>query len=131
VIPVSLSDVVDSWGRVGSILALRSHRRVSALCLRFDSGECLVIQAVADDDTILLKNSSDLFDGWDDVSACPPLHDLVGRDLVWIWQLENQQGYQDGCQICVTADSVEYLVQFIVIASSLKVYSVTATQDLD
>lgn len=125
---LDLSEVVDSWGRIRNIREFRSHPRIlSALSFEFENGERLGVEAVPDDDTIRTVQLGRRSDDWKVVSTLRPLHLLVDCDLLWVWRLENQQGYQDGLQICTARGSVHSTVQFIVVASSLTIYDVTLT----
>lgn len=60
-----------------------------------------------------------------DVSSYPFLTQLLGAQVMWTWQLINQQGYTDGIQLDFrSGDKVISPLQIMVWGSSLSFYRV-------
>ena len=121
-------EIVDSYGALTEVRG-RSVPGVglTALMLGFDHGSVL-IEAVGDDDTIRVSAIPEV-DG-DVLSQQVPWRDAIGRGVVWVWSLTNQQGYRDGSQLefgkPAQHDQPSYLsVQIIVAASALRVSMVS------
>ena len=123
-------EMVDSYGVLTEV---REAERLGAngpvsITLSFEHGSVLV-SAAPDDDTIAMRAVASV-DG-EDVSAERPWRDAIGRGLIWIWTLTNQQGYEDGCQLefgdVSRHDRPRHLcVQLMVAASTLHVATVSA-----
>ncbi len=91
-------EIVDSYG---ALTEVRESERVGdhdlrSLALGFEHGAVL-LSAVGEDDTLAISALSAAHG--EDVSKDQPWNDAVGRALIWLWSLTNQQGYEDGCQL--------------------------------
>jgi hypothetical protein len=89
----------------------------------------LLVSAETEDDTIAL--SAEARAPGRDVSGEPPWRDAIGRGLLWVWALTNQQGYEDGCQVDFGGvdrnDRPDRLcIQLIVAASTLHISTMSA-----
>jgi uncharacterized protein DUF6334 len=126
-IPVP-KEIVDSYG---ALTEVREGDRLGVsgpvtLTLGFECGAILV-SADADDDTITLT-STDRPSGRD-VSAEAPWRDAIGRGLLWLWTLTNQQGYEDGYQFEfgeVGDRAAQLCIQLMVAGATLHVSTVSA-----
>jgi hypothetical protein len=125
--PPLTKQLVDSYG---ALVEVREGRRLGrngpvSVTLGFENGAVLV-SAEADDDTITMQAIASLSGA--DVSAESPWSSAIGRGLMWVWTLTNQQGYQDGCQFEFKEsgrDGPRHLcVQLVVAASALHVSTV-------
>ena len=119
-----LKAAVDSFG---SIIRVEvddpNPPTLSLVKVSLDMGS-VVVKAIADDDSIAVSaNAPQGIDTYD-VSHVPPWHRLIGAHILWVWTLENHQGYVDGIQFFVRADVGDSCVQLVAIASSLKPYVV-------
>jgi hypothetical protein len=122
-------EMVDSYG---ALIEVRDGDWIGAsgpvaLTLGFERGVVLV-SADANDDTI--KMSAVESANGRDVSAEAPWSDAIGRGLIWVWALTNQQGYEDGCQFefgdVGRNDRPEQLcVQVMVAAATLHISTVS------
>jgi len=128
--PPITKEIVDSYG---ALIWIRDGEWIGAagaiaLTLGFERGVVLVT-ADADDDTIRLT-VGDPATGRD-VSNEAPWRDAIGRELLWLWMLTNQQGYEDGCQFefgrVVRNDQPERLcIQLMVAGATLHVSAFVA-----
>jgi hypothetical protein len=122
--------MVDTYGVLTEV---REGERLGtsgpvSLTLGFEHGSVLV-SAAPTDDTIVMQAVTSV-DG-EDVSAERPWRDAIGRGLIWVWTLQNQQGHDDGCQLefgdVTRYDRPRHLcVQLMVAASTLHVVTVSA-----
>lgn len=121
-------DIVESYGALTEVREserLGDHE-LASLALGFENGAVLVT-AVGEDDTIALCPVPTAYG--EDVSQAVPWRDAIGRGLLWMWSLTNQQGYEDGCQLefgKVSRDGQpQHLsIQLMVAASALNVCTV-------
>lgn len=117
-------DVVDAFGTIRRVLVDDANPALlSVLGLVFDHGSMLV-EAVADNDTIGVSLNGELKNARQDVSGESPWSLLVGGAPLWLWSLTNQQGYQDGFQIMLRKDGADVGFQIMVLAGSLKPFLV-------
>jgi uncharacterized protein DUF6334 len=117
-------DVVDAFGNIRQVLVDDANPAlVSVLALIFEHGSMLV-EAVADDDTLGFSLNVELENARQDVSGEYPWSLLVGGAPLWLWSLTNQQGYQDGFQILLRKDGADVGFQIMVLAGSLKPFLV-------
>lgn len=58
-----------------------------------------------------------------DLTGVMPWRGAVGRPLMWVWQMTNQQGYLDGVQIEFAADgtSESVTIQMVALGAQLRV----------
>ena len=123
-------DIVDSYGALTEVREgewLNATGPIS-LTLGFEHG-VVVVSAEAEDDTITLSAAGPA--SGRDVSAEPAWRDAIGRGLLWLWTLTNQQGYEDGCQFefgeVGHGDRAEHLcIQAMVAGATLHVSTVSA-----
>lgn len=69
--------------------------------------------------SIILDNNSDF-----------ELMHLMDGEITWIWTLNNNRGYDDGFQLNVWKNNMEYLYQFLIIASEIKVYKLAEKENI-
>jgi Family of unknown function (DUF6334) len=123
-------EIVDSYGR---LIEVREGDWLGAsgpvaLTLGFEHGVVLV-RTDADDDTITLTSAGPA--SGRDVSTEPPWRDAIGRGLLWVWTLTNQQGFEDGCQfefgqVGPDAPWEPLCIQLMVAAATLHISTVNA-----
>lgn len=99
---------------------------VSAVLLTFESGSWL-LHICPDDDTIRISSHGALDDlGFvfhDADSVCSQWRNLVGKSVLWVWILENQQGYVDGVQFSFADQGKElFRIQMIAAASHWQIH---------
>ncbi len=121
-------EIVDSYGALIEVRG-RSLSRVglTALTLAFERGSVL-IEAVGDDDTISLRAVPEA-DG-DVLSQQAPWRNAIGRGVIWVWSLTNQQGYHDGSQLefgkpAHQAQPNQLCIQMVVAGSALRLSTVS------
>ena len=99
-----------------------------AILLKFKKINCLIV-AMPTDDTINCQAGKTV--GWRkntnnikivDMSRSKFWKECIGKNLIWAWQLINQQGYEDGVQFCFNSPKKEIIRQLIVKASALHFY---------
>ena len=99
-----------------------------ALLFKFKKFNCL-IEAVSSDDTIYYETGKNL--QWSknieniktiDISNSKFWKECISKNVIWAWQLMNQQGYEDGIQFCFNNNKKEIIRQIIVKASELNFY---------
>lgn len=122
---------MDSYG---ALTEVRESERLGdhdlrSLALGFEHGAVL-LSAVGEDDTIAISALPAAYG--EGVSQELPWSDAIGRALIWLWSLTNQQGYEDGCQLEFGAarregqpDGDRLCVQFMVAASGLRICMVS------
>jgi hypothetical protein len=125
---VLTKQIVD---RYGALTEVRESERLgehdlASLALGFEHGAVLV-SAAGEDDTIAIRLIASAFG--EDVSQEMPWRYAVGRALVWLWSLKNQQGYEDGLQLefggVRSEGQPQHLcVQLMVAASGLQICTV-------
>jgi hypothetical protein len=54
--------------------------------------------------------------------------DVIGKKIIWVWQIKNQQGYTDGIQIEFQGRTI---IQIIAIASCLYTKNVIEVQEIN
>ena len=84
----------------------------------------MLVEAVADNDTVGVSLNVELKNARQDVSGESPWSLLVGGAPLWLWSLTNQQGYQDGFQIMLRKGGADVGFQIMVLAGSLKPFLV-------
>lgn len=90
-------EIVDSYGALAEVRGRPlSGGGLAGLMLGFERG-AVMIEAVGDDDTISVRAVRE-GDG-EVLSELTPWRDGIGRGVIWVWSLTNQQGYQDGLQL--------------------------------
>ena len=120
--------IVDSYGALTDIRGRRlSGGGLAALTLGFERGAVL-IAAVGDDDTIRVSAVPEV-EG-DSLSQLFPWRDAIGRGVIWVWSLTNQQGYQDGSQLEFGKPAKhdqpgQLCVQIVIAASALRRQQIT------
>lgn len=98
----------------------QGSRSFDEISLQFKGGE-VTITANAEDDSIQLREGGPEFPATFDLSGNSPWLSTIGSGVIWVWTLENQQGYVDGIQLEFNKDGVQADVQFICEASALSV----------
>jgi Family of unknown function (DUF6334) len=102
---------------------------ITAIELQFTSFS-VTFRAVGDDDTLSvnigtleLESDESLIDAGNSV----PWSLCKGSYIVWDWQLTNQQGYKDGVRLEFIKPEEKFnaVVEFIVIASAIQMFSIT------
>lgn len=53
------------------------------------------------------------------------MNNAIGYEIIWFWLLKNQKGYIDGIQIEIKNKSDRIQLQFMVEASSMKIYQLS------
>ena len=129
--PSLTKQIVDRYGTLTEVCVVEwlsaGVGNVKTLGLAFEQGS-LLVRANNEDDSISLLAPPSL--QGEDISHQPPWREAIGRGVVWVWLLANQQGYEDACQIEFgkptgpgQADSVT--VQLVVAGSALHVSTVS------
>ena len=97
--------VVEEFGHLVSVLGGTTDIADPALPVRFEQYEFgfehgyLTISAAHDDDTVRLTDSRMALPRTVVLSASAPWSAAVGSGILWIWILQNHNGYRDGIQI--------------------------------
>ncbi|WDE95578.1 DUF6334 family protein [Lentisphaera profundi] len=99
-----------------------SPNMLSAIQLKFEHGD-VYHEAIIDTDEI--SCNSDLIETYDLVinkNDKEPWNSLIGNKPNWIWNLNNQQGYDDGIQYeFKTSQTDTHTFQLLVIGSEIKI----------
>lgn len=97
--------------------------------IEFNFGNLVLSLRAIDDDMLGIEDSP--FRGGEDylfheLSASGIWRDLCSSSLRWVWQLVNQQGYNDAIQFEFVRKSASnaIIIQFVVVASSIKCFMV-------
>ena len=56
------------------------------------------------------------------VANTHPLSTLIDKQIIWAWRLINNQGYQDGFQMEVENKTDPIVIQFLALASQIKIF---------
>lgn len=123
-------EIVDSYGPLTEVRGCvqAGVTGLATLALGFERGAVL-IEAVGADDTIRLRAVPEV-EG-DVLSQEAPWREAIGRGVVWVWALTNQQGYRDGNQFefgqsAQRDQATQLCIQVVVAASALRVSTVNA-----
>ena len=127
----NLAEIYDEESRlVGVSYALFDGERhfITAVEMRFESFSA-TFRAIPDDDTLTVSLGAIDLDSDElliDVSKSELWSQCLRSRIPWLWRLTNQQGYDDGVRIEFTKPEEKFIfiVEFIVMASSIKIFSV-------
>jgi len=99
-----------------------SPSMLSAIQLQFEAGD-VYHEALCDTDEITCNsNLVDSYDNSINVSKTEPWKTIIGNEVNWIWNLKNQQGYDDGIQYeFKTSQTETQMIQLLVMASEIKI----------
>ena len=92
--------IVDGFGALTKVCVVEwlsaGGDSVVSLGLAFEHGS-LLVRANGEEDSMSLLAAPALHG--EDISHEPPWREAIGRGVMWVWRLTNQQGYEDACQI--------------------------------
>jgi len=130
---IATDDIVYQFGNLVSVHYLSIDEEInwiSAIKLTFENG-VVYNEAVGATDEIVLTNK--LNDHYQIITAAndiTPWAEAIGRPTLWLWNLTNQQGYNDGVQYAFAAPRQnEIIIQLMVEASSIKLYQMASMDD--
>lgn len=120
---IKTDKIVLEFGRLKSVHSftfVELPNNISAIQLSFEKGD-VFHEALADTDEISCSTS--LIENYEissDISKASTWVPVIGKEVLWIWRLTNQQGYQDAIQYSFTSGEGEIFIQLIVEASTIK-----------
>jgi|GEM_PF-3047616 len=97
---------------------------IETVVFRFNQTAIRVAVDGDTDELVVEVQPSPLFPAAQSVSAIAPWRGLIGRSLLWSWQMVNNQGYEDGWQFEFAArleNENPATVQLVAIASEIHV----------
>lgn len=106
-------------------------RFVTAIELRFEF-LTVVFRAMPEDDTLAVRFETLVPESNEELvelESSAPWSEAIGLGVCWAWQLTNQQGYADGIRLEFNEAGLasRLVIEFVVIASSMQVFSFAAT----
>ncbi|MGI8591400.1 MAG: DUF6334 family protein [Nakamurella sp.] len=117
--------VVDGFGALISLAGGSVDPVDPAFPARFDQYEFafehgyLTVSAAADDDTVRLTTGRMTLPYAVQLTDSAPWSAAVGSGVMWIWTLQNQNGYQDGVQVQFGWSSGNVTAQLMCMASGV------------
>ena len=93
---------------------------IALLILKFENLSC-AFRIVEDSDEIFISLDVGT-DGFVNRKLSSFWTETFGKNIMFAWELTNNQGYRDGLQLEFTENSLT--IQFLVVASSLRLYKI-------
>jgi hypothetical protein len=121
---MKLSTLVESAGRLVKVIGYcfsELPNELAAIELQFKNLNCS-LRVIEETDEIQLSPSCD-FTGLVNHGLEPILSKYCGYELLWVWEMKNNQGYTDGLKFEFKGHDVA--IELIVVASSIKQFCVT------
>lgn len=128
----SLAKICNDYGQLIGVkyeLFEGVPNQISAILMQFEAAT-VTFRAVSDDDTLEISLSPFVPEQEGilaDMSILTPWEYLIGSGVFWAWQLTNQQGYVDGIRLEFGKPNSNTIIEFIVVASTIKVFRVLST----
>jgi len=128
---IEIQKITDEFGKLKSVYSyvfqFKDEAEMKAVIhLKFESGD---VFHEAKPDTDEISCSSSLMDKYQasiNISSELPWKNVIGKGVRWIWNLKNQQGYNDAIQYAfANPEENETLIQLIVEASEIKTYGIS------
>jgi hypothetical protein len=116
---------VEDFGDLVSVLGGTTDVTDPALAVRFEQDEFgfehvyLTVSGADNDDTVRLADARMALPPTVELSASAPWSAAVGGGMLWIWILQNHNGYRDGIQIEFGYPSDHFSVQLMCMASGV------------
>ena len=97
-----------------------------ACCLSFENGEVYHEVLPEYDEISCATSLLDKFEIKKNMSDVSPWRKALGKKVLWLWKLENHQGYFDSIQYSFanTVEDEEIILQLMVCASQIKLYEI-------
>lgn len=127
----------EEWGALVGVRAFHAlptdtrspDSRYDEYQFGFERG-ALVVTAVPEDDTVTISLANPTLTHATDLTTQHPWRMLIGCALVWQWDLTNQHGYLDGCQLEFARPGQCWTLQLICEAGSLTAHALTPIDSL-
>jgi len=128
---------VDTFGRLIAVHAgsevpgegPASVTRFEEYTFTFEHGS-VTVTADGETDSLTVGETSGTWLDVADLSGRPPWAEAIGCGILWLWLIENQNGYVDGVQIEFADGTGKHVtVQLMCLASALSASRIVAFRD--
>ena len=112
-----VTDFNFDLGELQNLFYLYDDGNLIKIILRFKNKDLVVRITDLDELELFIKDLSDIT-----LETEIKENILLGKKIIWAWELTNQQGYSDAYQFEFSNDNNIIIIQFLALAGNIKIY---------